>query len=337
MPRPPAARTACPSDPPTAPGPTAGPATTSPAATTAANAPAARRILAVKKGHCRLCWLQAGLIAAGRRITPADFARAGRHQQLSFAGMSRLGHTSPRPAVPAAERPQPPAPAAGTQLQLPAPGQSRHFDKAHWVASSITGEALQPGQAHRRRTRRHPRLEPPDRHRDRPGAGRRPRRSHPRRPDRLVRAVTSAALPGPERHPHRRDPRPRRAPARRPGPLLHLLRAGAARAPASADGRRRRALAAHPQRGRPPQPSPQRAHRPDEPQPGPPAAAGMGRELRAPARGHHRRHHRRHRAPARQPAPADPHRPALTVRPLQENRQRSSPTPPAASAPARGP
>jgi integrase len=101
-----------------------------------------RRILAVKKSHCRLCWLQAGLIATGRRITPADFARAGRHQQLSFAGMSRVGHTSPRPAAPAAERPQPPAPAAGTQLQLPAPGQSRHFDKAHWVASKITGEAL---------------------------------------------------------------------------------------------------------------------------------------------------------------------------------------------------
>jgi hypothetical protein len=100
------------------------------------------RILAVKKGHCRLCWLQAGLIATGRRITPADLARAGRYQQLSFAGMSRLGHTRPRPPVPAPERPRPPAPAAGTQLQLPVPGQSRHFDKAHWVASKITGEAL---------------------------------------------------------------------------------------------------------------------------------------------------------------------------------------------------
>ncbi len=100
------------------------------------------RILAVKKGHCRLCWLQAGLIATGRRITPADLARAGHYQQLSFAGMSRLGHTQPQPPVPAAERPRPPAPAAGTQLQLPVPGQSRHFDKAHWVASKITGEAL---------------------------------------------------------------------------------------------------------------------------------------------------------------------------------------------------
>ena len=100
------------------------------------------RILATKKGHCRLCWLQAGLIATGRRITPADLARAGRYQQLSFAGMTRLGHTRPQPAVPAPSHPRPPAPAAGIQLQLPVPGQSRHFDKAHWAASKITGQAL---------------------------------------------------------------------------------------------------------------------------------------------------------------------------------------------------
>jgi integrase len=101
------------------------------------------RIIAVKKGHCRLCWLQAGIAATGRRITPADFARAGRYQQLSFAGMSQLGHTGPRPAVPAAGRSRPPAPAGGTQLQLPVPGESLHFDKAHWVASAISNQALQ--------------------------------------------------------------------------------------------------------------------------------------------------------------------------------------------------
>jgi integrase len=98
------------------------------------------RIIAVKKRHCRLCWLQAGIAATGRRITPADFARAGRYQQLSFAGTTRLGHSSPRPAVPAARRPQPPA--GGTQLQLPIPGESLHFDKRHWVASALTSPAL---------------------------------------------------------------------------------------------------------------------------------------------------------------------------------------------------
>ena len=97
----------------------------------------------MKKGHCRLCWLQAGIAASGRRrITPADF-RPGADQQLSFAGMSRLGHAGPRPAARAATLPQPPAPGRGTQLQLGIPGESRHFDKAHWVASSITGQALQ--------------------------------------------------------------------------------------------------------------------------------------------------------------------------------------------------
>ncbi len=98
------------------------------------------RIIAVKKGHCRLCWLQAGIAAAGRRITPADFDRAGRYQQLSFAGMTRLGHTSQQPPGLAAGRCRPPA--AGTQLQLPIPGESLHFDRAHWVASAISNQAL---------------------------------------------------------------------------------------------------------------------------------------------------------------------------------------------------
>ena len=101
-----------------------------------------RRVIAVKKGHCRLCWLQAGIAAAGRRrITPEDFSPAG-YWQLSLAGMSRLGGTGPAPAAPAA-RPAPPAgPAAWTQLELRAPGDSRHFDARHWAASRINGEAL---------------------------------------------------------------------------------------------------------------------------------------------------------------------------------------------------
>ena len=101
-----------------------------------------RRIIAVKKGHCRLCWLQAGIAAAGRRrITPADFEPTG-CWQLSLAGMNRLGNTGPAAAIPAAGLPQPAGPAAWTQLELRAPGESRHFDARHWVASRIDGEAL---------------------------------------------------------------------------------------------------------------------------------------------------------------------------------------------------
>src|SRR5580704_9754178 len=102
-----------------------------------------RRVIAVKKGHCRLCWLQAGIAAAGRRrITPEDFSPAG-YWQLSLAGMSRLGGTGPAPAAPAARPAPPPAgPVAWTQLELRAPGDSRHFDARHWVASRIDGEAL---------------------------------------------------------------------------------------------------------------------------------------------------------------------------------------------------
>jgi hypothetical protein len=68
---------------------------------------------------------------------------AWRRSALSFAGMNRIGHACPRPAARAAALPRPPAPAGGTQLQMRGPGESRHFDKAHRVASKITGGALQ--------------------------------------------------------------------------------------------------------------------------------------------------------------------------------------------------
>ena len=72
-----------------------------------------RRVIAVKKGHCRLCWLQAGIAAAGRRrITPEDFSPAG-YWQLSLAGMSRLGGTGPALGTTAAGPPPPAGPAAG--------------------------------------------------------------------------------------------------------------------------------------------------------------------------------------------------------------------------------
>jgi len=101
-----------------------------------------QRLIAVKKGHCRLCWLQAGIAAAGRRrITPEDFEHTG-CWQLSLAGMNRLGSTGPAPEAIAAGPLPPAGPAAGTQLELRAPGESRHFDARHWVASRIDGEAL---------------------------------------------------------------------------------------------------------------------------------------------------------------------------------------------------
>ena len=102
-----------------------------------------QRVIAVKKGHCRLCWLQAGITAAGRRrLIAEDFATAG-YWQLSLAGMSRLGGTGPARQAPP-DPPAPPAPASGwTQLQLSAPGESLHFDKRHWAASAITGPALE--------------------------------------------------------------------------------------------------------------------------------------------------------------------------------------------------
>ena len=102
-----------------------------------------RRVIAVKKGHCRLCWLQAGIAAAGRRrLAPEDFEPPG-YWQLSLTGMSRLGGTGPARQAPP-DSPAPPGTAPGwTQLQLSAPGESLHFDKRHWTASSVTGPALE--------------------------------------------------------------------------------------------------------------------------------------------------------------------------------------------------
>jgi integrase len=102
-----------------------------------------RRVIAVKKGHCRLCWLKAGIAAAGRRrLAPEDFEPSG-YWQLSLAGMSRLGGTGPARQAPP-DGPAPLAAASGwIQLQLSAPGESLHFDKRHWVASAVTGPALE--------------------------------------------------------------------------------------------------------------------------------------------------------------------------------------------------
>ena len=56
--------------------------------------------------------------------------------------MSRLGGTGPAPSATAAGPAPPAGPAGWTQLELRAPGDSRHFDARHWAASRIGGEAL---------------------------------------------------------------------------------------------------------------------------------------------------------------------------------------------------
>jgi hypothetical protein len=53
--------------------------------------------------------------------------------------MNRLGNTGPAPCFSAAEGR---AQAGWTQLELRAPGESRYFDARHWVASTITNDAL---------------------------------------------------------------------------------------------------------------------------------------------------------------------------------------------------
>ena len=101
------------------------------------------RIIAVKKGHCRLCWLQAGIAAAGaagspRPTSPGPAATSScRSRERPASASSGRGPRFPQPDAAA-----PPPPAGGTQLQLRVPGESLHFDKPHWVASAITSPAL---------------------------------------------------------------------------------------------------------------------------------------------------------------------------------------------------
>ena len=71
-----------------------------------------RRNIAVKKGQCRLCWLQAGL--DHRRQAQAHAGRLRAHRLLAAVAVwhEPLGNTGPAPAAPAAEPPRRPA-AAG--------------------------------------------------------------------------------------------------------------------------------------------------------------------------------------------------------------------------------
>ena len=215
-----------------------------------------QRVIAVKKGHCRLCWLQAGIAAAGRRrLTPEDFTGTG-YWQLSLAGMSRLGSTGPAPQAPPARAACPAAAPGWTQLQLSGPGESLDFDKRHWAASAITGPALEQARhiaaglaAARGWNDRI--ITETSRALAVVLAGHQPA-------DMIAWSQLPAAL-------HRRDLSITRT-AEILGlagllhddriPVLHLPGAGTARAAASADGRRRPGLAAHPQPGRAPQPPP---------------------------------------------------------------------------------
>ena len=89
-----------------------------------------RRLIAVKKGHCRLCWLQAAIVAEGSpRITAQDF-QPTRYQQLSLAGLTRLGHTSPPAETDQDEPLQPPPDPDQMQLKLFPLGES-------WLAGRL--------------------------------------------------------------------------------------------------------------------------------------------------------------------------------------------------------
>jgi integrase len=112
---------------------------------------ACRRQRPLKDSHCRNCWLQAALQAAGtaRRapgLGPADFA-AVRWHQLSFAGAARLNR---RPRLPRPDDARAPASLPDPrweQLELSAPGQSRLFHSRHWTAASVSNPALEQARA----------------------------------------------------------------------------------------------------------------------------------------------------------------------------------------------
>ncbi len=57
---------------------------------------ACRRVVPLKKGYCRLCWMQASLEAKGQVPVLEPFLRQIRHHQLRFAGLQRRGTRVPR-------------------------------------------------------------------------------------------------------------------------------------------------------------------------------------------------------------------------------------------------
>jgi site-specific recombinase XerD len=116
---------------------------------------ACRRVVPLKKGYCRLCWMQASLEAKGQVTVLEPFLREIRHHQLSFAGMQRWGTRVPghpigkqgrRAGRPQAHPPQPRPVTGWIQLQLfDARRDYRRFDRRRhadfanpWLARART-------------------------------------------------------------------------------------------------------------------------------------------------------------------------------------------------------
>ena len=273
---------------------------------------ACRRRRPLKEGYCRNCWLQAALQAAGtaRRapdLGPADFAAV----RLAPAVVRRRGQDDPpAAAAPAGRGPRPrraarsPLGAAGAAgpgpvTALPCPALDRRVGQQ---------SRPRPGQGHRLPARRGPRLESPHPGRGPPCAGRHARLPRPRREDPLVRPRAGTAAPRPERLPHRRDPRSRRAARRRPRPSPGHVDREQARHAGTGHRRLRPQLGRRPAARHVPVPAPQPGHRPHLPPQRAPAPGTVVRTLRSPARGHRRRRRRGDRRAARPPAAQDPHR-----------------------------
>ena len=128
---------------------------------------ACRRVVPLKKGYCRLCWMQASMEARGQVTVLEPFLREVRHQQLSFAGMQRWGARVTRAPGRQARPAEPPGPGSQPPEPRPVTGwvQLRLFDAMKDYTSSTgaaTPTSLTPGWA---------------------GAGRRP--GHRRGPSRL--------------------------------------------------------------------------------------------------------------------------------------------------------
>lgn len=111
---------------------------------TSARCAGCRRVVPLKNGYCRLCWLQAALQAENPPVvTEADLAGVISHQ-LALAGTTKMrgprsGTRRNRPPAEPVAVPVP-RPADGGQLQLHLPAAGRAFDWA--LHAELTNPAL---------------------------------------------------------------------------------------------------------------------------------------------------------------------------------------------------